>query len=745
LGGYTNKEFQLDFSGAVLKANTYHKKTNTDPSEVVIKERFVYDDQFRVKQHYHQVNGNAEELLSDYTYNDLGQVINKKVGNNLQSIDYTYNIRGLITKVNNPDNLGTDLFGYELKFASTSNASVAQANYNGNITEMIWKDSAEGTLKKYSYQYDAYNRLTAALYQEPNSTVPQNNFFNETMNYDANGNIMGLKRNQKGYNGFVEEIDELAYSYNGNRLTSVVDYKNNYSGYPNTTNNTISYDFNGNMTNHVDKGILEIKYNDLDLPSYIKFNHFVNRNGQDIYKNLKYSYRADGVKTKKTHQYFSGKLQAETIAVTEYIDGFQYDNQQFGFIGSNALKFFGTSEGYYDYVNNRYIYQYIDHLGNVRVNFVKENNVATIVDKNDYYAFGLRHGGNTFSFGEISKYNYKYNNKELQEETGMYDYGARFYMPDLGRWGVVDPLAEQMRRHSPYNYAFNNPMRFIDPDGRRPEAGQSGIYYDWDMEQYIDSSTGGLSNFDAAMSYHSSSNGGSPISYSLAFFGGGTGGGGADPKPTFWQDVKSFFRNLFGGGESQQSNVVPIAGTAGVLTVGEVSKVGVALTFEETVAVLGNILGRSTWTLPLMLNGDSDFAPNSIPYTPTADVPITTTSEPEPTITLYRGVHSQHPDLTNAYLGMAIPWGGNATAYQHNMGDNNSMYTSWSKSIDVANWCASRRGPGGVILKQSFSPLRLTNFNNYPGEQEMQVFGPVVGAQVIKPWGKPGNWTPYIK
>ena len=290
LGGYTRTESEIDFSGVTKQSLTYHKRLDSN-TETVIRQRFVYDSQNRLKQHYHQINAQAEELLSDNTYNDLGQITNKKVGGNLQSIDYRYDLRGRLTKVNDPGNLNGRLFGYEARY---QNPVGTEAKYNGNITEVDWKSASDHVLRRYDYRYDGLNRLTSAYYREPLSSLPENNFYNEEAGYDLNGNIVSMKRNAKSpYSSSAELIDNLNYAYSGNRLSSVSDTSANYRGYPDTSGNTISYDDNGNMKDQTDKGILQIDYNFLNLPKYIKFNDYAGYSRDNkVYVNTTYQYRA---------------------------------------------------------------------------------------------------------------------------------------------------------------------------------------------------------------------------------------------------------------------------------------------------------------------------------------------------------------------------------------------------------------------------------------------------------------------
>jgi RHS repeat-associated protein len=112
-----------------------------------------------------------------------------------------------------------------------------------------------------------------------------------------------------------------------------------------------------------------------------------------------------------------------------------------------------------------YFYYLKDHLGNVRATLTNSSlNGLTIHQTNDYYPFGMSYTPRQTGMQASNWENkYKYNGKEEQEVPGGWlDYGARYYDPALARFHTLDPLAETYSYQSPFVYAANNPIRFID-------------------------------------------------------------------------------------------------------------------------------------------------------------------------------------------------------------------------------------------------------------------------------------------
>jgi len=514
LGGFTNTETVLDFAGVPQKIITKHARLKSSTPITVVQE-LEYDNQNRLLKHYHEVVGRSpKELLAENHYNELGQIEWKKVGGTdnaeLQKLDYTYNIRGWLTEMNEPSNLQNDLFGYRINYSNTleglalPNADYptpVKAKWNGSIAEVLWKRAADTGVKRYGYVYDNTNRLLAGLYQSSLGQASKEH--SEIVTYDLSGNISTLKRSAGWLGTSAQLIDDLDYKYTGNRIRTISDLSRNSNGYEGG-GQPFSYDANGNIEGMPDKGILNIKYNFLNLPRSMETVDGLTT------ANMEYLYRADGTKLRKTVTgYIPINGGITTVMTSDYLDGFQYlhvsttsgeivlrdseldvakEREAFSVeqrlpvippsqaTDNAVLQFIATAEGFYDFTENRYIYRFKDHLGNTRLSYAKntQTNTLEILDKNDYYPFGMNHlspDAGSF-FGQGSYKNHKYNGKELQE-TGMYDYGWRMYMPDIGRWNAMDQLSENYMSHSPYAYVMNNPVMMTDPDGRQHRFAQA--------------------------------------------------------------------------------------------------------------------------------------------------------------------------------------------------------------------------------------------------------------------------------
>ena len=151
----------------------------------------------------------------------------------------------------------------------------------------------------------------------------------------------------------------------------------------------------------------------------------------------------------------------------EYVSGNFYQVEDITIHGTLSTQVTVPEGGFlYVYLSNENPNNFDVHFDDFFITHTK----STILQEDHYYPYGMNIGALSSTAPQAKSNQYKYNGFEEQTDfdLGWYDYMARYYDPQLGRFNQVDPAANEMRRHSPYNYAFNNPMRFIDPDGMMP-------------------------------------------------------------------------------------------------------------------------------------------------------------------------------------------------------------------------------------------------------------------------------------
>jgi RHS repeat-associated protein len=438
-GGVDVVTNQYSFSNQVVRNHVKHQEIGSTTQTYEVATRSSYDDLGRTSLIEKSIGATPSyKQIASLSYDALGQLKTKKLspsfnGNlGLETLTYDYNVRGWVLGANRADLVANgssaSKFSFELGYDKATNSSgrnFSAAQYNGNITGMIWKSAGDGIRRKYDFSYDAVNRLMQGVFEQNNTgaswdntqinyTVKMGDGINAASAYDANGNILAMT--QYGWKlgqASTIAIDNLTYNYrvNGtgdqlrNKLykvsDAIVDPTSKLGDFKDgsNSNDDYNYDVNGNLVSDNNKSISSISYNYLNLPGTIA----VTAKGM-----ITYVYDASGNKLKKTA--VDNSVAGKTITTTTtYVAGFTYESKQTVPANSpngdytDRLQFFPMEEGRIrpvrDAGNNitSFTYDYFlkDHLGNVRMVLTEESKTdpypaatlepASIASESSYY------------------------------------------------------------------------------------------------------------------------------------------------------------------------------------------------------------------------------------------------------------------------------------------------------------------------------------------------------------------------
>ena len=431
-----------------------------------------------------------------YTYDQLGRIesVNRPLKNGTGDILYEYDIHGWLT------NITSDSFCEQLHY----NDGTGTLLFNGNISSLTWKNNASSGNKGYRFTYDDLIRLSSSEYGENDFTNSIGNY-NESVDYDSNGNITTLVRNGMMQEGGYGAIDNLSMTYDGNQLSTVEEKASPilYANSLDVKNGSADIQYNSNGSIIVDgtRGITNIIYDNHNNPVRIQF-----ENGNVT----KYIYSATGEKLRTIHYTAAenvhisigcdyDEIEDEYLSVdtTDYLLGGNviFTNAKLskilfagGYVNANYVKVPQTvrprrTPGMTDEEYRAKLEQWIkqqqtkklvlsyrfynkDHLGNIREVIDEDGKVC---QTNDYYPYGTPFSSPSSTINATYQ-PFKYNGKEfdMMHALNTYDYGARQYYPLLPMWDRIDPLAERYYNVSPYAYCVNNPVRWVDKFGLEP-------------------------------------------------------------------------------------------------------------------------------------------------------------------------------------------------------------------------------------------------------------------------------------
>jgi RHS repeat-associated protein len=381
-GGKDITTVQYAFSGKLLRSHLKHEKSGTNPQTHTVLSKYEYDHAGRLLTLKKNFDDLVEKTISQYIYNELGQVVNKAIGNQLETQQYNYNIRGWLLGINAgyvnspgatvPGEVGSHFFGERISY----DQGFTNKQYNGNIAGIQWKAGGDRIARAYGFVYDYANRLIHADFNQQNQgssdwTKDKVDYSVSNLSYDGNGNILTMT--QRGLKlGSSSIIDSLAYQYfaNSNVLQKVTDLSGSASPLGDfqdsvSTADDYTYDINGNIIRDINRKMFGTGsnpgavFNLLDKPDSIVI---AGKSGTHYY------YNASGVTlAKKVNEYSS------TGTITKnylYINGFVYLNDTLQYAlneeGCVRLAKKVNSQTGENYTAFEYDYFLKDHQGNIR-------------------------------------------------------------------------------------------------------------------------------------------------------------------------------------------------------------------------------------------------------------------------------------------------------------------------------------------------------------------------------------------